>query len=390
MERYQTGSLEKRKSSLGLCWFIRFRERDGDNKKRPRTRVGLLADYPTKAAARRAAEQIRQEFNAPGGTPKPKPALLFRDLVSKYEAEEMPERYSTSQSYKSMVKVHILPKWGSMPVDDVRPQDVRTWLLGLRTLPRKPGAATRPLAPKSRSHIKGLMSVLFRYAAFLGCSAHAVNPMTLFTISAQRKKEPRILSMEEFRKLVEKMTAEPFRTMVITAGCLGLSCSELIGIRWEDIDWIGKVDGPRVHIRTGVVNGREGGVKNSWRKKPLPLSPLLLIVLQEHRGRAEFKEDDDWVFASPYKAGETPYDPGEVRKKYIAKAVKDAGLGDGIGWHTFRHSYRAWLGDSGAKMELQRDLMRHSNISTTMDIYGSTFPEGLRDANHKVVEGLLQ
>jgi hypothetical protein len=34
--------------------------------------------------------------------------------------------------------------------------------------------------------------------------------------------------------------------------------------------------------------------------------------------------------------------------------------------------------------------MRHPNISTTMDIYCSTFPEGLRDANHKVVENLLQ
>lgn len=407
-ERYQTGSLEKRKSALGMCWYLRFRERGDGSLKRPRIRIGLLSDYPTKAAARRAADHLRHEFNNPAG--KPKPVVLFRDLVAKYEQEEMPERYSTSQSYKSMVKVHILPRWGHLPVAEVRPGAVKEWLLALHTVPRNPSHAMQPLAAKTKGHIKGLMSVLFRYAMLHDYIPAAINPMTLFPLSTARAKDPRILTIAEFKKLVIEITAEPFRTMVIMAGCLGLSCSELIGIRWEDVDWIGKVDGPVVHIRTGVVNGKAGGVKNRFRQKPLPLHPLLIKLLQAHFQRSEFKDTDDWVFASPYSAGETPYNPGEIRKTHIVPAAVDMEIkrmkaekpiltsteyakaiarGKEVGWHTFRHSYRAWLGDSGAKMELQRDLMRHSNITTTMDIYGGTFPEGLREANHKVVENLL-
>lgn len=405
--RYQAGALEKRSTSLGMCWFLRFRECEEGTTKRPRIRIGLLADLPTKAAARRAADQIRQEFNNPTA-PKPKPVTLFRDLIDKYEKEEMPERYSTSASYKSMVKVHILPKWGSLPVAEVRPGAVKEWILGLHTKPKNPKATPRPLAPKSRGHIKGLMSVLFRYAMLHDFIPAAVNPMTLFPMATARKKEPRILTIAEFKRLVIELTAEPFRSMVVVSGCLGLICSELVGIRWEDIDWIGKF----VRIRTGVVNGKIGGVKNDFRKKPLPLSDLLIAVLEARFKEAEFKDPEDWVFASPYSAGETPYNPGEVLKTYIRPAAIDMeirfakeqkgsdltateyaaaiALGKRIGWHTFRHSYRAWLGDSGAKMELQRDLMRHSNITTTMDIYGGTFSEAMREANHKVVETLLQ
>jgi integrase len=311
-----------------------------------------------------------------------------------------------------MVRVHILPKWGHLPVAQVRPGAVKDWLLGLHTVPRKPGHATRPLAPKTRGHIKGLMSVLFRYAMLHDYIPAAVNPMTLFPLSTARVKEPRILTQAEFKLLVIELTIEPFRTMIIVAACLGLSCSELIGIRWEDVDWIGKMDGPVVHVRTGVVNGRVGGVKNKFRKKPLPLSRDLLKVLQSLFQSSEFRRPDDWIFASPYTVGESPYNPGEVLKTYIrpaaiaieirrAKNEKGAALtsseyahaialGKEIGWHTFRHSYRAWLGEKGAKVDIQKDLMRHSNISTTMDIYGGTFPEGLREANEKVVEGLLQ
>jgi integrase len=411
MERYQAGALEKRKTSLGLCWYIRFRNPDGT--RAPRERIGLVADLPTKAAARRASEKIRVEFNTPTAE-KPKPVLLFRHLIEKYEREEMPERYSTSQAYKSMVRVHILPKWGHLPVAEVRPGAVKEWLLALHTVPRKPGHATRPLAPKTRGHIKGLMSVLFRYAMLHDYIPAAVNPMTLFPMATARLKEPRILTQAEFKRLVIELTAEPFRTMVITAACLGLSCSELIGIRWEDVDWIGKQDGPTVMIRTGVVNGRVAGVKNKFRKKPLPVSPDLMRVLQAHfqRVNREALRPDDFIFASPHTSFESPYSPGEVLKTYIRPAAIDMeikrmkaekgphltsedytkaiALGKEIGWHTFRHSYRAWLGETGADLEVQKDLMRHSNISTAIDVYGGTFPRALREANEKVVEGLLQ
>jgi integrase len=67
-----------------------------------------------------------------------------------------------------------------------------------------------------------------------------------------------------------------------------------------------------------------------------------------------------------------------------------AGKYDGIGWHTFRHTYRSWLDDTGAPMGVQQKLMRHAQISATMNVYGNALMEAKREANTKVVRKALR
>jgi integrase len=62
-----------------------------------------------------------------------------------------------------------------------------------------------------------------------------------------------------------------------------------------------------------------------------------------------------------------------------------------IGWHTFRHTYRTWLDSAGAPMSIQRELMRHASIQTTMNVYGrATMSEAKRQANSNVVRMALR
>ena len=73
----------------------------------------------------------------------------------------------------------------------------------------------------------------------------------------------------------------------------------------------------------------------------------------------------------------------ELRKEAAGK------FGD-IGWHTFRHTYRSWLDETGAPMKVQQELMRHASIQTTMNVYGQAMPESKREANGKVVTMVLK
>jgi integrase len=61
-----------------------------------------------------------------------------------------------------------------------------------------------------------------------------------------------------------------------------------------------------------------------------------------------------------------------------------------IGWHTFRHTYRSWLDETGAPMKVQQEQMRHASIQTTMNIYGQAMSSSKREANGKVVEMVLK
>jgi integrase len=60
-----------------------------------------------------------------------------------------------------------------------------------------------------------------------------------------------------------------------------------------------------------------------------------------------------------------------------------------VGWHTFRHTYRSWLDATGAPLGVQQKLMRHAQISTTMNVYGNALMDSKRDANSRVVRMAL-
>jgi hypothetical protein len=94
------------------------------------------------------------------------------------------------------------------------------------------------------------------------------------------------------------------------------------------------------------------------------------------------------LFANP-RTGRS-YHQEEIQKRYIRKAGFAAKIGDDIGWHTFRHSYRSWLDDTGAPLAVQKELMRHASIQTTMNIYGKAMTDTKRQAHTKVVELVLR
>jgi hypothetical protein len=73
---------------------------------------------------------------------------------------------------------------------------------------------------------------------------------------------------------------------------------------------------------------------------------------------------------------------------HLRPAAEKAKIGQ-IGWHTFRHTYSTLLRAYGADMKVQQELLRHSDIWTTMNIYTHTVSPALREANSKVVRMIL-
>jgi integrase len=66
------------------------------------------------------------------------------------------------------------------------------------------------------------------------------------------------------------------------------------------------------------------------------------------------------------------------------RAAKSAGIGE-LPTHTLRHSYRSWLDAVGTPIAVQQKLMRHTDIRTTMNIYGDVVTDEMAQAHSKVV-----
>jgi len=95
------------------------------------------------------------------------------------------------------------------------------------------------------------------------------------------------------------------------------------------------------------------------------------------------------VFASPYKRGAEPYWPDSALQDFVKPAVVRAGITKRVGWHTFRHSYSTLLRANGTDVKVQSELLRHSNIGTTLNLYTQAVSEQKRAAHGQVVGQLL-
>jgi integrase len=234
-------------------------------------------------------------------------------------------------------------------------------------------------------HIRGVMSVLLEYAMLLGIVPVGRNPMELVKIegASKRIKQPKNLTFLQFIHLLSFLR-EPYRTMAVLAGALGLRCSEFDGLIWSDISF----DNQLLSVERAVVRGRVDDVKTRFSKQKLPLDPAVMEVLKRWKEQSQFTHEEDWVFASSAKLGKKPIHAQAAQDWALAPAGIKAGLGR-IGWHDLRHSYRTWLDATGAPISVQRELMRHASITTTMDIYGGAVPETQREANKNVV-GMLK
>ena len=236
------------------------------------------------------------------------------------------------------------------------------------------------------------------------------NPIALVRIKSgsKRRQRPIVLTVEQF-EIVLATLREPYRTMVQIAQCLDLRVSEIAALSGTDFDF----ENNQLLVQRSIVSGRVDDVKTEYSQDYVPLHASLTKIVREWSKHA-VPTEEGWVFANPMT--NRPYHPTEIQKRYLRPSGcctvqcptcgsrpgvwcwKDGPTANGkrvliheerklaagrlgeIGWHTFRHTYRSWLDETGAPMKVQQELMRHASIRTTMNVYGQAMSSGKREA----------
>ena len=350
--------LDKRNNTWNFFWW--------ENGKRRSKKIGSVRQYPTKASAWRAAKALRDAVE----TPVSHSAVpTVNSLVEQYRVERMPTRLDTKRGYESWITVHILPRWGENIITDLQARPVEMWL------------DTLALAPKSRVHIRGILSSLWSFAMWKQDIPMQVNPIGLVTIkgASKRIRQPRSLTVEQFRLLLSHLR-EPFGTMALLCVCFGLRVSECLALKWADVDWLAGF----LRVERGIVEQNVDEVKTDESRKSLVIANDLLERLKVWKQATEFPENHDWIFASPLKHARLPYSYIGFWRE-LDRAGKACGVGH-IGTHSFRHSFRMWIDAAGTTVGVQQKLMRHADVRTTMNIYGDAASVDMREAHSKIVQ----
>jgi integrase len=364
--RYQVGCLYRESRKTGPdVWAFRYRDGQSNRKEI----IGTVEQFPTRKAAMKGCEQLRANINRETRSPRTVGELVTH-YIDKELAADGNKAYSTREVYGSYIKTWILTKWGQHSLSDVRTVAVEEWL------------GTLPLANGSRAKIRNIMSAIFSHSMRYEWLNR--NPITLVRQSAKRERLPDVLTAEEIGALLGELT-EPCRTAVLLAATTGLRVSELLALKWSDVDFAtGEIRPCRA-----IVDQVVGNLKTEVSGKAVPIDDALESELLNWRGRCPYNQDTDFLFGSPEMNGQQPYWPDSLLRKVIRPAAVRAGISKLIGWHSFRRTLATLLQANGVSVKATQEMLRHASSRLTMDLYAQSIPEDRRAAQSGIIGAVL-
>lgn len=226
------------------------------------------------------------------------------------------------------------------------------------------------LAPKTVANHMRFLHGLFSFAVKRGWMAS--NLVTQVDRPPAQGSDPDIsfLEISEVEAVIRAVPAKgkfasTDRALILTAAMTGLRQGELIGLRWQDVDFVAG----RVRVRQSFVRGEWGKPKSKRSTRSVPMVDRLAAELERHFQASEFTADGDLVFAHP-EIG-TTLDASALRTRY--KAARDKARVRQVRFHGLRHTFGTRMAGAGVPMRTLQEWMGHRDIQTTM-IYADYSP----------------
>jgi integrase len=287
----------------------------------------------------------------------------------------------TTRSYEDFVNVHLKPGLGHVRLQNLTTPMVQRFLNAKADEKKKDG--TTRYAPSTVKHIRDTLRAALNCAVEWGMAKE--NPAKKACPPKPRQRTLRVLSQAEARKLLialEHLSDGPMFRLILA---LGLRKGEALGLKVEDLEL--NATPPTIYIRNCLqaIGGKTvfGPAKTQSSVRRLPLSPVMAAAMKKHmqrRERLKLKAGDSWSemeFVFTTKAG-TPIYPRNV-KRSLDRILKKAGISH-LRVHDLRHSAATFAIADGVPAPYVQEMLGHSDIRTTLQVYTKLIPATLQDA----------
>lgn len=295
---------------------------------------------------------------------------------------------STRSLYRSLAAKHLMPEpFGALRLDKLKPSDVEALVLRLR-------ASTRQLRQDdgSEDQVRALSDSTIRstYTVLRSALDGAVrdgllarNPAAVIRRPGVERREALHLTPTEVRRLFSAAESSRYHRALVLIAATGIRRGECLALRWVDTDLdagVMKIRGTLARIN-GNLSVTEPKTERSRRALPLsPATTALLAVQRKAQIAERLRAGSQWVdtgFVFTTETGQ-PVDPRNLLRVVQTAALR-AGLKD-VGVHSLRHSAATAMLEAGVNIKAVSDLLGHSSVSITGDIYGHTSDDSARAA----------
>ena len=347
-------------------YYAVFRVRGEDGKlKQKWVSTKIKADGRHKKEAMKKAREIAESYSETNYR-----KILFVDWIQEWlNNKEHQIQVTTMESYRSMVKNHIDPYFRSLNVylNELTPQQIQNYY---NTKAKEIGPRGKPISGKTihRQHIviRGSLEDAVKKNIIL------FNPADRVDVPKREKFVGCFYNAEQTSQLLDAVKGTLIEGIVTVTVYYGLRKGEALGLKWNAIDF----DNNTFEIRHTVVHYNvtveKDQTKNSESNSSFPLLPeikemLLQIKAVQDSNRQRLGNtyiDSGYVFTMPngkrLNASTLWY--------HFQKVLETNDLPH-IRFHDLRHTTASLLLAKGCNVKKIQEWLRHSNISTTLNIY---------------------
>lgn len=320
----------------------------------------------------------------------------FKVWKEEYASNNM--RENTLAHVDSMYKYHIKPEIGHMKMQEVRTEHIQMLLNKMKK---------ESYSTDFMKRVRNVVSQMFKQAykndmIYRNPVDNAVTP------TGKEKKEHRVLTEQEQKKFLEYAKGNEYELVFVLGLSTGMRIGEIQALQWKNVDFknlLISIDGTLIK-----VDGKEyikGPTKTKSSRRSVPLLPGVAKRLKEHRKEQlkyrmilgpewqQVKGLEDLLFCTPigrplsrsviYNAIDRIIEQINHDERMKAREEgREPVIFEHFSSHTMRHTFATRALENGIPPKVVQELLGHSTIKTTMDIYTHVLPKTKNDEIQKI------
>ncbi|WP_342042830.1 site-specific integrase [Bacillus sp. OTU2372] len=286
--------------------------------------------------------------------------------------------HRTYENYQYMINLHLKPVLGPIKISKLQPSHLQEYYAQKLSNGKidEGGLSAQSVKHHHRLIFKALKDAV-KWQLIVRNVAEAVTP------PKTRKVEMQTWDNEQVKVFLNVSKDSPYYPIYLTAINTGMRRGEVLGLRWQDIDF----DNNIVYVRQSLQEVKNVGLTfkepKSGKTRSISVTPSLIKELKKiYKQQLENKlligqgyKDLDLVFA---QRNGKPIQPTEMARNY-RKIVDLSGL-PYIRFHDLRHTHATLLLKQGVHPKVVSERLGHSTIGITMDTYTHVLPNMQKEA----------
>lgn len=295
-------------------------------------------------------------------------------------------RARTYERYEEIVRLHLIPGIGHHPMQKLLPQHLQSFYN--KKLEEGLSATT---VISFHNVLHKALDTAVRWNLMARNTCELVSP------PRRKRFEIQPLNLQQIHRLLSAAQGHRLEALFTLALATGIRRGELLALKWQDLDLAaGTLQIRRILTRIPTkLPGKgfeEAEPKTDKGRRHLTLPPFVVEALKQHRLRqleAKLKagpawQEHDYVFCTTIG---THLHPDRDARQPLKILLKQAGLPE-IRFHDLRHSSATMLLGMKIHPKIVQEILGHSQISITLDIYSHVLPTMQEEAMNKINEAL--